>query len=630
MSTPIKFAIVEFELVRWTQVRLRGATTVDSGTRCPVHTPESHLAVLHFLRGKKYLKREDLFQDDWNLLSLSGYNSFVNRTKEIPDVRVLPLPLWLLDLQFTAMNPNSRTHTSTTHKGLTPETIRRRFPQLYDYQVEGVFTFFKNQQKLLLADSMGLGKTAQACVCAQLSDAVNVLVVCPAILRRNWESELSYWKRADAEKKPSQEKDEEKAYEIMKNGTCDPTGRDIVSYSILHKVVNKMCSLYDFIIVDESHFTKNEKSLRTKAFRRLIQSCPKAGLIMLSGTPMCRPWELYVSLKSLLPFNHHQSPKSFSQLFPYKGKFNPDVVGGSVQESFGARYCQPKQVYVNRHLTNINLDGTDRQEELKLLMSRVVLRRRKQDVLKNLPPKVCHTVRLEGATASEIRKFKRTLDTLEKVTEKQGKRAADVILNRLVMETADIKIRSVLPHWIKEKLVPVLSSSDCSEKYLCFARHHTMLDFLAQTMSEHNIGFVAIDGRTKIEDRQRHVNSFRDDENVKVAVLGIQSAGTGLNFQTATQVVFFELSWSEKDIRQAEDRAHRIGVPGTVFVHYLCLEGSTDDLMLGSVFRKTKTAAEFLDDRAKKRKKKDEQEDSSDQTGFDARDAEKKRKKEQE
>lgn len=767
---------VEFELIRWDVVQMRGSKHVDPKTRCPVSTIAATQNLVTELKKMGMLKLSDLHASDsethrdsvekWTTLTFEGYRNVVSQldayqnSTDAPDPEtkkgdrpkfcVYPLPKWLVDLRDCSHQPRIRS-------SVTSETIRQRFPDLYSYQVQGVLDFFAKGQNMYLADTMGLGKTAQSCACILLSHAKNVLIVCPASVRKNWENELSFWEKKFAETGPAVQSavsgestspnqqpfqasevkaeghgverggegdrggDKEKggeagepvhvpvpqliqeagskkrkrksvnskpkpvplsSFSILKTGKSELTGRDIVSYPVLTQLLEKLqnrldrggqgkgisstkkkgtskkCKKmktadteegvsskgvssqetfrlepYDFVVFDESHFLKNGSSLRTKAALKILKLCRPGSVLMLSGTPMDRPCEMYVPLRILLPrilqsFKLRDGSstgngtadeggsnltKSFQQLIPFMCKFSASRPGCGVHESFGARYCRPKAVFTGRNQFQISLNGSDRMAELKLVTGIAVVRREKDAVL-DLPPKVRSTVVLEGATASELRHFQKTLDSLTSLAETKGKLAADVKLNEMVTLTSDIKIR-LLPMWLKDNLFPLLKASATDEgsiesqeetknetpgsngkreDYLFFARHHSVLDFLARVLTEHQIGFVAIDGRTNAKDRQTLVQKFRDDETVRVAVLGIQSAGTGLNFQTATQVIFFELTWSQKDILQAEDRAHRIGVKSTVFIMYLCLQGSTDDFMLQSIRGKTRTAKKIL------------------------------------
>jgi SNF2 family DNA or RNA helicase len=821
---------IEFELLPWDTVRLRASNARDKKTTCPVpSTPQANLAAMDCLRQRGYLLETDLAHpfpppreetsgsridsSSGPLLTFDGYRNLLTRsgstvspplssssprpasqaqqlqdqtpTTKIPDVELhfLPLPSWLLNVRQTVLDrrrpclpgqspPSPDPGRDRNCCSVTENVVQKAFPQLYPYQRKGVLQFFERGQRMLLADPMGLGKTAQACACVLLSrKAQNVLIVCPASVRNNWEIELGIWEThfaasghtvphgrrdnksqegekgedgddskaatavavervaaaaAAAEREDNDKEEQESeakldstsgtqsakrhkgskkscstlgqnqnqkgrnkkavpaplsSFQILKTGKSPLVSRAIVSYSILPSVLQQLenrkkalkgsrqkqlgqkekkrkreteeeendalptFDRYDLIVVDEAHFVKNVKSQRTKAFLKLLKFCEQerddpVGLLLLSGTPVSRPCEMFVPFRTLLPFqDKNKGHRSLgTQMFPWAGqgqpKFYPGTLGKSLPESFGYRYCLPKAEYIGRGQVQISLAGYDRQQEFEALVGLIALRREKKEVL-DLPPKIRNTIYLDGATAKEIRHFKEVLDSLSSLAEDKGKRAVEIKLMQLVSETMRIKMK-ILPSWLRDTLFPLLlqdqdrpcqpqslpnqekeeeeeeeegeakeeegeeegeeeeGTKEEQEKYLLFAHHHEVLDFLAAKLEEAGIGFVAIDGRTPPKDRQALVQDFRDKRDVVVAVLGIQSAGTGLNFQTATQVIFVELTWSEKDTLQAEDRAHRIGVKGTVFIHYLCLQGSTDDFMLRAIKKKTRTAQRIL------------------------------------
>lgn len=136
-----------------------------------------------------------------------------------------------------------------------------------------------------------------------------------------------------------------------------------------------------------------------------------------------------------------------------------------------------------------------------------------------------------------------------------------------------------------------------TDKVIIFCHHHMIHDAIKNTMSTYKVNFITIDGRTKTSDRQSRVSSFQNDENIKIAILGIKSAGTGLNLFRANMIVFTELLWNQKDMLQAEDRAHRIGQERTLTIKYLLLGGSTDDIIWMSLNSKVNVTSIVLDNK---------------------------------
>lgn len=133
-------------------------------------------------------------------------------------------------------------------------------------------------------------------------------------------------------------------------------------------------------------------------------------------------------------------------------------------------------------------------------------------------------------------------------------------------------------------------------KFLVFAHHRSVMNALAAALDnllcrggrrmssaqwQNNIHrayeFVRIDGETDAEGRRQAVERFRSDPQVRVALLSVTAAGTGLDFSAASAVVFVELPCEVSLVRQAEDRAHRQGQRRPVNVYFLCARGTCDE-----------------------------------------------------
>ncbi|KAL5987288.1 hypothetical protein ACLOJK_038450 [Asimina triloba] len=109
-----------------------------------------------------------------------------------------------------------------------------------------------------------------------------------------------------------------------------------------------------------------------------------------------------------------------------------------------------------------------------------------------------------------------------------------------------------------------------SKKMIIFAHHLKVLDGIQDFMSEKGIGFVRIDGSTLPRDRQAAVRTFRSSIDVSAAIIGITAGGVGLDFSSAQSVVFLELPKSASEMLQAEDRAHRRGQMNAVNIYIFC------------------------------------------------------------
>ena len=222
---------------------------------------------------------------------------------------------------------------------------------LFPFQKEGA-RFLQSHRRALLADEMGLGKSAQAIHASDLQMAKKVLVFCPAIARINWVREFekfSHFKR--------------KFTVIDSAYTPIPDGDSVVcSYDLVEKVAPKLkvFAPWPVLILDESHYLKSTDAKRTKAvFGREGIARKSARVWCLSGTPM---------------------PNNPSELWIMMRTFGITMLSF---DEFVARFCD---YYV--HLNKKCITGAKQTHipELKYLLSQFTLRRKKVDVLKDLPP----------------------------------------------------------------------------------------------------------------------------------------------------------------------------------------------------------------------------------------------------
>ena len=127
---------------------------------------------------------------------------------------------------------------------------------------------------------------------------------------------------------------------------------------------------------------------------------------------------------------------------------------------------------------------------------------------------------------------------------------------------------------------------DEHRKVLMFGHHLDMLREVSSWLAEREIGHVLITGEVPSAVRTSEFSRFTKDPDCKVAVLGIEVAGQGLNLVAASLVVFLELRWVPGHHEQAEERAWRIGQKRDVVIIYLPAKGSVDDIMWSTIERK--------------------------------------------
>lgn len=438
--------------------------------------------------------------------------------------------------------------------------------ELYPFQKAGVAYAVKNK-KVLIADSMGLGKTPQALATIKKLDAFPALVITTATQKMHWVRETEKWL-------PGVSVD-------MANGEVPKTDVVVINYDLIERrcellgvekketpVVDafgepmldrkrkpkidveyiKRDSPYRAIILDESHKVKSPKALRTQMALTLCKDVDT--IIELTGSPMVnRPAELISQLRIL------------DRL---------DDVGG--WSKFVHRYCDAYRDRFGYHI-----EGASNLEELdSVLRASCMVRRDKREVFKELPAKqrvvipfeITNTEEYEEAQAQVIRWLwkrayaeKEFLDSIAELPEEQqqhlraehansaAERAAKaeelVKLNALKRLVAYGKLVAA-GDWIEDFL-------ESGEKLIVFAWHKDVQANLIRRFEGRAAQLIAEDSALK---RDENIRRFQEDPECKVIICSLQAGAEGWTGTAASNVAFVELGWTPGMHEQAEDRCY--------------------------------------------------------------------------
>lgn len=452
------------------------------------------------------------------------------------------------------------------------------------YQRGGI-TYALDRPSTLIGDEMGLGKTIQALgVINATPKAKRVLIICPASLRLNWEREARKWLV-----------NKDLSIGIAQGKNWPATDIVIINYDILTKHKGRVHGrTWDVLICDEAHYLKNPKAQRTKqvfgdyAYKEKtwkVEPLKAKRRLLLTGTPIVnRPIELWGLINYL-------APEEFDNFFRYAKRYADAHHNGWAWDFGGAK----------------NLE--ELQEKLRSL---VMVRRLKADVLSDLPAKRRQVIELpsNGAKGSiraeqtawgdqeerltalkiavELSKISQDPSDYDKAVAalSEGALIAFAEMSKLRHETALAKVPYVLDH-----------VADAAEegKVIVFAHHVDVVAQIVEGLEERGIKTVSLTGKDSMDHRQHAVDSFQDDDEVKVFVGNIKAAGVGITLTAASHVVFAELDWVPANLSQAEDRAHRIGQTNAVLVQHLVLEGSLDQQIASQIVAKQAVIDAALD-----------------------------------
>ena len=248
---------------------------------------------------------------------------------------------------------------------------------LHPYQKVGV-RFLVERKRAYIGDEMGTGKTLQSLMaCQYYKEAWPVLIVCPSSLRYTWKAEIMNWLHV-AEPDIYVLK---AAQDIKKIVTPSFL---ILSYSLLPKpqVLQWLAvKKYQVLVFDECHYTKSITSKRAQAASYL--STFATYCFLLSGTPFSYPVEMYQQLKIL-------NPELYPWFFNYSGKGAEEPH----KYYYAQRYCKPKLLHFHGK-DQWMFKGYDQKEELQAVLYNYMIRRKKQDILTQLPAKTRICITLE-------------------------------------------------------------------------------------------------------------------------------------------------------------------------------------------------------------------------------------------
>lgn len=427
---------------------------------------------------------------------------------------------------------------------------------LFRYQNVGVQFIEEQNGRALVADEMGLGKTAQALAWLQLHPKKRpVVIVVPASLKLNWMREIKMWMTDPG------------AVEIL-NSTkpYSITGEIlIINYDILTHWVKDLIQLEPSVIIsDEIHYCKTNRAKRTKAIKKLAKHTDH--FIGLSGTPIVnRPIEFYNAIQMINP-----------SMFP-NWKY------------FTHRYCDAKH-----NGFGWDYSGASNTEELhQRLVSTIMIRRKKEDVLQDLPPKIYSFLPIELSNREEY--YTAEQDFIKFIRQRKGAEAAERASNAAALAEIEGLKQLAVRGKMKQAVEWITNFLESDQKLVVFATHKFVIQELMQEFK--NIA-VKVDGSVSGSNRQLAVDNFQDEAETRLFIGNIKAAGIGITLTAASSVAFLEFPWDPGTLVQAEDRCHRIGQKDSVNVYYLLAENTIEERIATLLDSKRMVLDAVLDGRA--------------------------------
>ena len=436
--------------------------------------------------------------------------------------------------------------------------------ELLPYQLDGI-AFAVGAGRAVLADDMGLGKTIQAIGVAELlareAAIGKVLIVCPASVKAQWMSEI--------------ERFSERSCQIVL-GTIPERASQYASdtfFSICNyeQVLRDLRAIertsWDLIVLDEGQRIKNWEAKTSDTIKRLRSRFA----LVLSGTPLeNRLDELY-----------------------------------SVVEFIDDRRLGPAFRFFDRHRVvddSGKVLGYQRLDELRARLQPVLLRRTRDQVAQQLPPRTTEIVRI-APTAQQLEIHDGNMQIVATIVRKRFLTEMDLLRLRKALLCCRMAADST---YLVDKRGPSYSTKLAElepllvrliaegRKIVLFSEWTTMLDLIEKRLRAHKLRWVRLDGSVPQRKRQQLVAEFQRDPACRL-FLTTNAGSTGLNLQAADTVVNVDLPWNPAVLEQRIGRAHRMGQKRPVHAFVLVTTGTIEESLLSTLAAKRELALATLD-----------------------------------
>ena len=437
-----------------------------------------------------------------------------------------------------------------------PRRAKSLTAKLREYQRSGfawLWQLHENRMTGILADDMGLGKTVQALALLtkakeEEGDAPS-LIVCPTSVLSVWKQEAKKWAPSltvmlwhGAERGENRR--------LLKKADIVVT-----TYSILRRDIDELSKIkFRYAILDEAQYIKNWATTTAKSAKQLSAEHRLA----LTGTPVEN------HLADLWAIFDFLAPNFLGKLSDFQKNFVRPIEDNDVKTL----------------------------EALRARIRPFVMRRKKEDVAQELPPKTEQTLFVQFGR-SQLGLYNRILKTakdeikgrIEEVGLEKSQMTILAALTRLRQVCCDPRLlglpdASTLPPSAKVEAFKELmtDSVGSGRKVLVFSQFVEMQKLLGEALGELKIPYLWLHGGTK--NREELVQQFQSKSGPPVFLISLKAGGSGLTLTEADTVVHYDPWWNPAVEDQATDRAHRIGQDKPVMVYRLVCEDTVEQKMV--------------------------------------------------
>jgi superfamily II DNA or RNA helicase len=457
--------------------------------------------------------------------------------------------------------------TAEIRKNPESHPLRRALlkAELLPYQLDGV-AFAAGAGRAILADDMGLGKTIQGIGVAELlsrhTSIAKVLVICPASLKSQWRLEIKRFSYRSCRLILGSAKDRPSQYDSDSFFTVcnyEQVLRDFLSIESVG---------WDLIILDEGQRIKNWEAKTS----RIIKALKSPFALVLSGTPL---------------------ENRIDELF-------------SVVEFIDDRRLGPAFRFFNRHRVvdeKGKLLGYRNLDELRTMLKPIMLRRTRQQVAKDLPPRTNQILRIPPTDEQlELQKGHRqiiqTIIQKRYLTEMDLLRLQKALLMCRMCANSTFLVDKQPPGYssklaeLNQLLEQLMAEED--RKVVLFSEWTTMLNLIEPILEKQQLNYVRLDGSVPQKKRQGLMHRFQNDADCRLFIT-TNAGSTGLNLQAANTVINVDLPWNPAVLEQRIGRAHRMGQKRPVQVYLLVTENTLEENLLATLSAKHELFQAVLD-----------------------------------
>ena len=495
---------------------------------------------------------------------------------------------------------------------------------LYPHQEEAV-KFLTSKKKAILADVMGFGKTYSAIVSALEDKYEKVLVISPASVKMTWYKELkslvnedeitivegSKWKEnkftiinydilknfyevpMETVKTSSLELEDGQVKKVVKEKEKVSRKASVISEAMENSQLFQ--SQFDLIIIDEAHRLSNTTSGIYKIVSDLVKRSNPKGIYELSGTPITnRPINFYNLLKiigSPLADDWRNYVERYCDGKSFYNKKERDAISFMFCKNKGKSSWYDLSFEEKEELDKILekrckkiwvTDGASHLDELQEAVKSCYIRRDKNDL--TLPKKTVKVLNY-NLTDNERESYEQVWD--EYLQAQEGKNKED--LEKYKKITEGIMMRQWLANAMTSKTIDLARKCvDLGNKVVIFCSFDEELNTIKEAFKDI---CVVHNGKMLTKKKDKSVEEFQNNPNVRVFIGNIQSAGVGLTLVASRVAIFNSFSWVSGDNLQAEDRIHRLNQKKDVTIYYQVF----GDTFYKEMFDKVRGKQEIID-----------------------------------